>query len=128
MVQANKVHAAPIREIEDIWSEAPIKHIFLPHSWLIRIELLHNVFYEVLEPEPLVSLIDKFRQDDLPEDEIQIWELMAAAYSKLTAGRTLEPEHKREIFLALLLISWDSLTEEQYSEFHYITPQIIKNE
>src|SRR6266700_2325292 len=106
----------------------PIRHAALPRSLLLRIEIIHKIFHEELYPMPLEEVITNFRHDNDPLKEIQVWEKIAVAYLSLTANRKLDLEQKREIFSALLGSSMGSLTEQDFSKFKYVTPEMINNE
>jgi hypothetical protein len=72
-------------------------------------------------------MIDDFRRDMHPENEIVIWEGIAAIYLKLTTNAKLEKDQKKEIFEALLMNSFRALTVEEFSKFRYVTPEMLAN-
>jgi hypothetical protein len=93
----------PIREIK----RSPIRHETLPKGILLRIKLVHLV----LEPVNAISLdrmINNFRRDLRPEDELRIWENIAAAYLEAIRGKDLSLPEKKQIFTDLLGISFRS--------------------
>ena len=104
----------------------PIQHATLPASLLIRIQNIHHIINEVF-PYPLSERINDFRQDRYPDREVAIWEKIASAYLKLTTDRVLDLGQKKEIFTALLVASSRKLNEQDFSEYHYVTLQMIED-
>src|SRR5215469_18228402 len=88
--------------------------------------MVYKTLREV-SPLTLDELIDSFRRDLYPQDNIEQWETMALSYLNLTENQKLEAEQKKEIFQAVLLASGGSLTEKHFSQFHYVTPQMISD-
>ena len=107
--------------------EGPIRHTTLPPALLTRIHIINQVFAEVFQPS-LEKTVNNFRRDLFPEKEVEVWERMAAAYLNLTKDHELTLEQKKEVFEALLLASFDQLTEQEFSKFHYVTYQMIADE
>lgn len=104
----------------------PIRHTTLPANLLIRIQNIHHIINEVF-PYPLSERINDFRHDRHPDREVAFWEKIAGAYLKLTTDRVLDLEQKKEIFTALLLASERDLKEQDFSQFQYVTLQMIED-
>jgi len=120
---ANKaIEEIPINKID----LGPIRHATLPANLLIRIHIIHNIINEVF-PKQLSERITDFRRDMHPDREVAIWERIVTAYLNLTTGRILDLGQKKEIFKALLLASMRDLKEQDFSQFHYATLQMIED-
>ena len=104
---------------------SPIRHAVLSKSLLPRSHLVSKVLQDV-SPLSLEMLIDSLRRDVYPQDSIEDWEALAIAYLNLTQNRELNMEQKKEVFQALLFATSGSLTEEDFSGYHYVTPEMIK--
>lgn len=104
----------------------PLRHETLPPSLIVRIYIMHEILLEVFDIS-LERTINNFRRDMNPESELEIWENIAAIYLKLTANTELEKDQKKEIFGALLKNSFKALTVEDFSKFHYVTPEMLGN-
>lgn len=83
----------------------PIRHQSLPRSMLLRMRLVHLILYEVRKLT-IEELIDDFRRDLHPENELPIWENIAAAYLEATSKNNLTLKEKKEVFGGLLQISF----------------------
>jgi len=62
-----------------------------------------------------------------PDREVAVWEKIVTAYLKLTTDHILDLGQKKEIFGGLLLASTTHLKEQDFSEFHYVTLQMIED-
>jgi hypothetical protein len=120
MIENAKIEKVPLKEI----IIPPIRHATLPGSLLVRIHIINQIFHEVY-PSPLEKTINNFRRDAHPEREVQVWERIAAAYLHLTTEHEFEMEQKQEIFDALFEASLHPLKEMDFSDYHYVTPQMI---
>jgi hypothetical protein len=69
-----------------------------------RITKVQQALKEV-DRSPLKQWVDNFKRDVNPDDEIELWEVIAAAYTAYTANRSLGAEAKKDVFLILLLRS-----------------------
>ncbi len=68
---------------------------------MIRIQMIHKIFHEV-DNISLEKRIEDFDRDLNVENEIDIWEKMAEAYTKYTSKHELTLEEKREVYHILL--------------------------
>jgi hypothetical protein len=105
-----KAKYTPLRELKP----GPIRHEDFPQGFLIRMKLVYRILEEVIG-FPMDRLIRTLQRDLHPEEELAIWERIAAAYSDLTRSRKLKRDEKREIFANLLSISMQ--TKEKLIEF-----------
>jgi hypothetical protein len=103
---------------------SPIRHATLSKSLLLRNHLVSKVLQGV-SPLSLEQLIDSFRRDLYPEDNIEQWEELAIAYLNLTENRELGIEQRKEIFNALLLATAGMITEQDLAGLHYVTSEMI---
>jgi hypothetical protein len=71
---------------------------------LNRISVVRETLLEV-DGNPMEDWISTFRKDAHPNREIAIWELIADAYRRSTAGRTFQLEAKKELFSFLLALT-----------------------
>lgn len=85
--------------------KGPIRHENLPKSLLLRIKIIHLIFQDVYSLS-LKESIDNFRRDLHPEEEIKIWENMAATYLEYTRDSKLTSGEKRDVFGKILSISF----------------------
>lgn len=88
----------------DKLQQGEIKHDSLSDSLVAKIKHFQSVFAEV-DPTPLDKWIEDFRRDAHPENEISIYEDMAAAYESYTRGRVLSLDVKRDVYSIVLLRS-----------------------
>jgi hypothetical protein len=91
---------APISELKP----GPIRHPSLPDEILIRVKIVHKILEDVIGL-PLPRLIQSFQRDLHPQDEVRVWERIAAAYLDLTSHQELSLEERRWMFSNLLSIS-----------------------
>lgn len=89
------------------------RHETLPNELVSRIAIIHNVFFEVL-PAPFESTLENFKRDNNPENEIIIWESMAATYLEYTRNNTCSIEMKKEVFSLILHLSLYSNNEVEF--------------
>lgn len=80
----------------------PIRHAQLDPALVKRIEAFEKVFGD-LYPITHEQWLDGFKRDLNPEHEVLIWEEIARALKKFTAGRPLSKEVRTEAFSLLLL-------------------------
>ncbi|HVR98245.1 MAG TPA: toll/interleukin-1 receptor domain-containing protein [Thermoanaerobaculia bacterium] len=98
--QKGSVEFRPLSELK----RGPIRHYTLPKSLLLRARIVHEILSEA-SYLTLGDLIDNFRRDAYPEEEMRIWENIAAAYAIYTKERSLQQEEKRRVLGTLLSIS-----------------------
>lgn len=89
-----------------------IRHESLPEHVLVRARLVHQTLFDVVGMS-LETLIDAYRKDVYPEDELSAWEKMAAAYLVVVQGMDWSVEKRREVFQVILGASVGMLTAEQ---------------
>lgn len=100
-----------IRNAETKYSEAsnlqkgPIRHESLSKSLLLRIKIIHLIFQSVYSLS-LEDTIDNFRRDLHPEEEIKVWENMAATYLQYIKNHELTEDQKANVFRHILSISF----------------------
>lgn len=89
------------------FEKAPLRHRTLPANLVARIENLATTFAEV-DGRPAAEWIEDFQRDQHPDNEITVWEGMAAAYALFAKDRSLDLQAKKEAFNLLLLRSMSS--------------------
>jgi hypothetical protein len=107
------------RKLKDL-KIAPIRHATLPRPVLVRIKILHYVLRDV-GSSSLDSLIDNFRRDLHPLDELLIWERIAAAFLEADYEMGLTGEQRRDAFAVLLGASLGLIDDERARQFEHIT-------
>jgi len=122
MIKRSPIEKIPLSQL----IRGPIRHATLPANLLIRIKIIHNILNEVL-PYPLSERINDFRRDMHPDREVANWEKIVSAYLNLTTGRILDLGQKKEIFTALLSASMNVPEEQDFSQFQYVTLQMIED-
>lgn len=85
--------------------KGPIRHEELPKSLLLRIKLIHLILQDVYSFS-LEESINNFKRDLHPDEEIKIWENIAATYLEYTKDSNLTLDERKEIFSKILLISF----------------------
>lgn len=85
----------------------PVRHEKLSAVQMARIERLHQTFAEV-DDSTLDQWVDNFKREMHPDREIEVWERMAAAYTRFTRSRSLSKDAKREAHQVVLLRSMAS--------------------
>lgn len=79
----------------------PIRRDELSPELVARITKLHDTFEEV-DPSPLSRWLDDFKRDEHPENEVEIYEGMARAYTAFCRGRPLSLDAKREVYAVVI--------------------------
>lgn len=79
----------------------PIRHETLPYNVVNRIRLLREVLIEVF-PQDWRTVIDNFRRDLHPEDELRIWESLASVYVAVVNEFKLGPDERHKLYSELL--------------------------
>jgi len=99
----------------------PIRHTALPPNLLKRAIALEPVFADVY-PVTHEKWIEGFRRDAHPENEIAIWEQIAAAYTQFIKDRQVPIAQRREAF-GLLLYRSGATAEEtlQQAKLKHLT-------
>lgn len=82
----------------------PIRHEQLPDALIQRIKVIHDALREVLSVS-LEERIDDFRRDLYPEREVEVWELIVAAYKDITSQHGVRLSEKRQILSALVALT-----------------------
>lgn len=82
----------------------PVRHAPLAPALTASIKSVARTLSEV-GARPAAEWIAHFRRDEHPENEVAIWEAMAAAYVGFIRGRSLSLAGKKEAFHFLLLRS-----------------------
>jgi hypothetical protein len=98
----------------------PIRHAQLPDALIARVRAFEPVFAEVY-PNTHEEWIEGFQRDLHPENEIAVWEHIAAAFTQFTAGRDLPLETRKEAFGILLVRSGGSDETVLYSDLTHLT-------
>jgi hypothetical protein len=88
----------------------PIKHAELTETQLDRINRLKQVLAEV-DNSSLETWIDNFKRDANPDQELAVWERIAAAYTTYCSQRSLSLKAKKDVHTILLLRSMASENE-----------------
>lgn len=88
----------------------PIQRDSLSPEQMERIRKLQAVFVEV-DGMSVEQWVDNFKRDLDPDRELEIWEVMAKAYTSFCSTRTLSSEAKREVYKVVLLRSMASEQE-----------------
>jgi hypothetical protein len=97
---SNKTVKIPASQIE----MSPVVHDTLSTTQIENIRKIQAVFAEV-NPSTLEETITNFKRDQHPDNEINIWLNMAAAYEKFTAVHKISLEKKEEAYKLILLRS-----------------------
>jgi hypothetical protein len=82
----------------------PIRHQNLSDAIIARIRRFEPILAEVY-PQTHEAWVDGFQRDVHPEQEVAIWEALAAAYQGFTEKRSLSLDAKKEAFGLLLVRS-----------------------
>ncbi|HEX2988287.1 MAG TPA: toll/interleukin-1 receptor domain-containing protein [Chloroflexota bacterium] len=90
----------------------PIRHDTLPPSLLIRIKNIQHLLAEV-DRITLSESIDLFRRDLHPEEEVETWEVIAAAYRDAIADKPYTKQQKSEVFSFFLMASTGTLDADK---------------
>lgn len=98
----------------------PIRHETLPETLLIRIKIFQTILRDVF-PVTLDEIIDKFRRETNPLNEVLIWERITATYLDATKDQILSLDQRKEISKFLLLRSMGPLYDEVEHSFNYLT-------
>ncbi|HEX5084968.1 MAG TPA: hypothetical protein VFY40_23240 [Blastocatellia bacterium] len=72
-----------------------------------RINRLREALAEV-ERSPIEKWIDNFKRDADPDNELEVWERIAAGYLRYCSTKPLSREAKEDVFQLLLLRSMAS--------------------
>lgn len=83
-----------------------VRHEKLPRSLMVRLRVNWYIFSEVLDSS-FESMVDNFKRDLYPHEEVEVWEAMAAAYLEVLHCHSEYDDlaTKNEIFHALLSLS-----------------------
>lgn len=115
-----KSEATPgIANVKDL-KPGPIRHKTLPESFLIRAKVVQRALADVL-PMSLEEIINNFRRDFHPWEELVYWERMAAAYLDLTTGKNFSLEKRKDILSALFGFSTGMIDEDKAHKFQQLS-------
>lgn len=89
--------------------QGPIRHGSLHPELIARIGSIARAFEEV-NGQPTAEWVQDFQRDHIPEQEVAIWEELAAAFTVFIKDRSLTIEAKKEAFHLLLM---RSMNDEQ---------------
>jgi hypothetical protein len=101
---------------ENVWidlnqiQQGPIVRDSLTPKQLEQIEYLYNTFHEV-DATSKEKWIEDFKRDQNPDREIEIWMMMANAYTNYCLKAEFDLNIKKEVYQVVLLRS--SVTEEE---------------
>jgi len=98
----------------------PIRHTKLSPDLVDRIRHLEEVFGEVY-PISHEEWLNGFQRDRSPENEIEIWEQMASAYTTFLKENKIDAAGRREAFGLLLIRSTSANVESRYSSLRHLT-------
>jgi hypothetical protein len=126
IIRANYLAKLPRENIpiEDIRFGEP-RHETLPDTLLVRIRISHKIFADVLDIS-LEDTIYNFRCDTTPEEEIEIWERMGAAYLEATYNKAMSLETKKAILSVLLDRSQGILKKHEYGNFAPLSDEEVE--
>ncbi|HYD12149.1 MAG TPA: hypothetical protein VEC11_04825 [Allosphingosinicella sp.] len=99
--------------------QGPIRHATLPNDMVNRIDLIRTALLEVV-PHSRNEWMDGFQRDAHPSKEVEVWEAIAARYSRAVEARQISDSGKQAIFQMLLLSSLgsdESAAEILFKEF-----------
>lgn len=102
----------PLRNLE----RGPVLHTELDPSLLDRATIIHHVFHGLLTRD-LSETLEDFRREEDPEEEIRLWESMAAFFLG-SAPSHLDDRRRRAVAYALLAASLGSRDQV----IHYLDP------
>ncbi len=97
-----------------------IRQTELPSELIDRIRRLQTVFSEVY-PISHQEWLDGFQRDQVPENEVAVWEQMASAYTTFLGENDLEEAARQEAFRLLLVRSSTSSVESELSKLEQLT-------
>ena len=98
----------------------PIRHKQLSSELIDRIRRLQTVFAEVY-PISHQEWLDGFQRDTAPENEVAMWEQMAAAYATFLDANDVGPAARKEAFGLLLIRSTTSDVDSALSQLEELT-------
>jgi hypothetical protein len=102
----------------------PIVHPVLSDDLVRRIKAFKQILADA-DNATLDEVMDDFKRDAHPEQEIAIWERIAATYAMfLSHNPTDDLATKHDVFSVLLIAS---LGMEDWTEIRYLTRDQIKN-
>lgn len=98
----------------------PIRHTQLSSELMDRIRSLQSVFAEVY-PISHQEWLDGFQRDTVPENEVAVWEQMAAAYTAFLDANDVSSAARKEAFGLLLIRSSKSDVNSELSNLKQLT-------
>jgi hypothetical protein len=78
----------------------PILHETLPDQLLTRIKPIHAILWDVIG-QSFEDMVDAFKRDAHPMDEIAIWEKICIAYLAATRDKQLTKEQRKAVLNTL---------------------------
>jgi hypothetical protein len=103
----------------------PIKHEKLPDSLLVRIKFIYNIIGNLMDMS-LKEMINNFRRDLNPHNEVDIWERVTVSYLEAIKERTLNLEEKCELFSIMLRLSMGALYKDDVYKIRNFNEDEIK--
>jgi hypothetical protein len=91
-------------KIDDLKMHTEYRHETLSDELVSRINIIQKIFFDVF-PVSIEDTISNFKRDNNPNNEVIIWESMAATYLEFKMDNDLSHEKKLEAFLLLLGLS-----------------------
>jgi len=82
-------------------SPGPIVHRRLSDQVLVRIKIIHHALGMVLDTN-LSDMVDSFMRDINLDEELMMWEKIAAAYLDIAGEQQLDADQRKEVLAVLL--------------------------
>ena len=95
---------------------APIRHETLPFSIKVRSKIIIHILGNVSGIN-LETFIENLQRDLRPSRELEIWEVIAAAFLDYVASHDLTHEQAKQVYRVLLRCSLGALSDEDIAEF-----------
>jgi hypothetical protein len=125
ILRAKEPELVSLSDINMDLDAAPARHETLPPELVGRIRVIYQVFADV-HPSDWDRTVREFKADFRPDNEVAIWEGMAAVYLQLIREHGLDRPGREELFEALLLASNGQLDELDNRDLIWITPNAIR--
>lgn len=84
--------------------QSPVIRDSLTTDQMEQIDYVYNVFKEV-DTTPIDKWIEDFKRDQNPDREIEIWMMMATAYTSYCKNKKLDLAVKKEVYSIVLMRS-----------------------
>jgi hypothetical protein len=103
--------------------EGPIRHRLLPVDFVARIRKFKAILGDV-NRIPLEDLIDSFKRDAHPENELAVWERIASTFQLyLSQNPTADPILRKEIYAVLVAASMGA---DDWSKIKHLSDEKIQ--